>query len=82
MAVADSMSKGLYSAPQGLESLGDSIEMDEESSVNMLSDGGAEITMGETTDEADEANESDFESNLAEHIDEGKLHSLSSDLVE
>lgn len=81
MAAADSMDKGLYSAPQGLESLGDSIEvtMDEESTVNMLPDGGAEIIMGEATDEADE---SDFECNLAEHIDEGVLHTLSSELVE
>jgi len=81
MAATDSMSKGLYSAPQGLESLGDSIEieMDEESTVNMLPDGGAEIIMGEAKDEEDE---SDFESNLAEHIDEGMLHTLSSDLIE
>jgi hypothetical protein len=81
MAAADSMDKGLYSAPQGLESLGDSIEvtMDEESTVNMLPDGGAEIIMGEATDEKDE---SDFECNLAEHIDEGVLHTLSSDLIE
>jgi len=78
---ADSMGKGLYSAPQGLESLGDSIEvtMDEESTVNMLPDGGAEIIMGESTVEEDE---SDFECNLAEHIDEGKLNSLSSELIE
>jgi len=84
MAAVDSMGKGLYSAPQGLESLGDSIEieMDEESVVNMLPDGGAEIIMGEATDESDESDESDFETNLAEHIDEGKLQSLSSDLVE
>ena len=62
----DSMSKGLYSAPQGLESLGDSIEieMDEESTVNMLPDGGAEIIMGEATDEKDE---SDFEAELTGH---------------
>ena len=81
MAAADSMSKGLYSAPQGLESLGDSIEIttDEESTVNMLPDGGAEILMGETTDEKDE---SDFECNLAEHIDEGALNTLASDLIE
>jgi len=84
MAAVDSMGKGLYSAPQGLESLGDSIEieMDEESVVNMLPDGGAEIIMGEATDESDESDESDFEINLAKHIDEGKLQSLSSDLVE
>jgi len=75
------MSKGLYSAPQGLESLGDSmeIEVDEESTVNILPDGSAEIIMGEAKDEEDE---SDFESNLAEHIDEGMLHTLSSDLIE
>ena len=81
MAAADSMSKGLYSAPQGLESLGDSIEIttDEESTVNMLPDGGAEILMGETTDEKDE---SDFECNLAEHIDEGALNTLAGDLIE
>jgi len=81
MAAVDSMSKGLYSAPQGLESLGDSmeIEVDEESTVNILPDGSAEIIMGEAKDEEDE---SDFESNLAEHIDEGMLHTLSSDLIE
>ena len=83
MAATDSMSKGLYSAPQGLESLGESIEMemDEEtdSTVNMLPDGGAEIIMGEATDVEDD---SDFEANLAEHMDEGVLHSLSNDLIE
>jgi len=83
MAATDSMGKGLYSAPQGLESLGDSIDVTTEeetgSTVSMLPDGGAEIIMGEV--EA-EAGESDFECNLAEHIDEGKLHSLSSELIE
>ena len=83
MAAADSMDKGLYSAPQGLESLGESIEVTTEeetgSTVNMLPDGGAEILMGEATDEADE---SDFECNLAEHIDEGKLNTLASELIE
>ena len=83
MAAANSMGKGLYSAPQGLESLGDSIEieMDEESTVNMLPDGGAEIIMGEAEIEG-ESDESDFEVNLAEHIDEGKLNELSSELIE
>ena len=81
MAAADSMDKGLYSAPQGLESLGDSIEvtMDEESTVNMLPDGGAEILMGEATVKT---GESDFECNLAEHIDEGTLNTLAGDLIE
>ena len=81
MAAADSIGKGLYSAPQGLESLGDSIEvtMDEESTVNIMPDGSAEILMGEATDKEDET---DFEVNLAEHIDEGALHKLSSDLIE
>jgi hypothetical protein len=75
------MGKGLYSAPQGLESLGDSmeIEVDEESTVNIMPDGSAEILMGEATDKEDET---DFEVNLAEHIDEGALHKLSSDLIE
>ena len=79
----DSMSKGLYSAPQGLDSLGESIEVitDEETptTVNMLPDGGAEIIIGEAEDEADET---DFECNLAEHIDEGVLNSLASELIE
>ena len=77
----NSMGKGLYSAPQGLESLGDSmeIEVDEESTVNIMPDGSAEILMGEATDKEDET---DFEVNLAEHIDEGALHKLSSDLIE
>ena len=79
----DSMGKSLYSAPQGLDSLGAGIEIDMEedtgSIVNMLPDGGAEILMGEATDEEEE---SDFESNLAEHIDEGALNTLASDLIE
>jgi hypothetical protein len=77
------MGKSLYSAPQGLDSLGAGIEIDMEedtgSIVNMLPDGGAEILMGEATDEEEE---SDFESNLAEHIDEGALNTLASDLIE
>ena len=79
----DSMGKGLYSAPQGLDSLGAGIEIEMEedtgSIVNMLPDGGAEILMGKATDEEEE---SDFESNLAEHIDEGALNTLASDLIE
>ena len=82
MAAADSMGKGLYSAPQGLDSLGGNIEVtaDEETSttVNMLPDGGAEIIMGE---DEDEGAESDFECNLAEHIDEGELSTLADDLI-
>ena len=81
----DSMGKGLYSAPQGLDSLSASIEIDAgadgdtDTTVNMLPDGGAEIIMGEATDEADDT---DFETNLAEHMDEGTLHSLANDLTE
>jgi hypothetical protein len=79
----DSIGKGLYSAPQGLDSLGAGIEIEMEedtgSIVNMLPDGSAEILMGKATDEEEE---SDFESNLAEHIDEGALNTLASDLIE
>ena len=81
----DSMSKGLYAAPQGLDSLTTGIDIEipldegEDTTVNMLPDGGAEITIGVEV-ETDE--ETEFESNLAEHLDEGALSSLAGDLIE
>ena len=81
----DSMSKGLYAAPQGLDSLTTGIDVEipldegEDTTVNMLPDGGAEITIGKEV-ETDE--ETEFESNLAEHLDEGALSSLAGDLIE
>ena len=85
MAATDSIDKSLYSAPQGLNSLGESIEIttgeeDEESTINMLPDGSAEIIMGEVIIINDD--EFGFDSNLAEHMDEGALNSLASDLTE
>jgi hypothetical protein len=85
MAATDSIDKSLYSAPQGLNSLGESIEIttgeeDEESTINMLPDGSAEIIMGEAIINDDD--EFGFDSNLAEHMDEGALNSLASDLTE
>jgi hypothetical protein len=85
MAATDSIDKSLYSAPQGLNSLGESIEIttgeeDEESTINMLPDGSAEIIMGEVIINDDD--EFGFDSNLAEHMDEGALNSLASDLTE
>jgi hypothetical protein len=81
MAAADSMGKGLYSAPQGLGGLEIDVEvpLEDETTVNMLPDGGAEILIGEISGDTDE---SDFECNLAEHIDEGTLGTLATDLVE
>jgi len=79
----DSMSKGLYAAPQGLDSLTVDVEvpMDEgeDTSINMLPDGGAEVIIGKETVEE---GESDFESNIAEHLDEGAMATLASDLIE
>jgi hypothetical protein len=81
MAAADSMGKGLYSAPQGLGGLEIDIEvpLEDETTVNMLPDGGAEILIGEISGDTDE---SDFECNLAEHIDEGTLGTLATDLID
>jgi len=81
MAAADSVGKGLYSAPQGLGGLEIDVEvpLEDETTVNMLPDGGAEILIGEISGDTDE---SDFECNLAEHIDEGTLGTLATDLVE
>jgi hypothetical protein len=84
MAAADSMGKGLYSAPQGLDTLGEGIEIiteedDSDATVNMLPDGGAEIIMGEVTLETEDAS---FEANLAEHLEEDTLATLASDLIE
>jgi len=81
MAAADSMGKGLYSAPQGLGGLEIDVEvpLEDETTVNMLPDGGAEILIGEISGDTDK---SDFECNLAEHIDEGTLSTLATDLID
>lgn len=83
MAASDSIGKSLYSAPQGLDSLGASVEIetdgDMDTTVNMLPDGGAEIIMGESKEAGEDT---DFECNLAEHMDEGVLNKLAGDLIE
>jgi len=76
------MEKGLYAAPQGLESLGADtpdieIEMPEPDIVT-LDDGGVEITFGEDVVTED----GEFDENLAETLDEGTLQKLASDLTE
>jgi hypothetical protein len=79
----DSMSKGLYSAPQGLDSLTVDMEIPldegEDTTVNMLPDGGAEIIIGKETKTKDEDS---FEANLAEDMDEGVMATLATDLIE
>ena len=79
----DSMSKGLYAAPQGLDSMTVDVEIPleegEDTTVNMLPDGGAEIIIGK---ESKAEKEDDFEANLAEHMDEGAMASLAGELIE
>jgi hypothetical protein len=79
----DSMSKGLYSAPQGLSSLTMDVEIPldegEDTTINMLPDGGAEVIIGKESKEKDEDS---FEANLAEDMDEGAMATLASDLIE
>ena len=74
------ISKALYAAPQGLESLDDQepdleIEIEDPESVH-IGIGGMEIDF-----EDGEENSEDFNANLAEIIPESQLQSLSSELL-
>ena len=81
----NSMEKGLYAAPQGLDEEGMDIEMDmpdfeiESENVTPLEDGGVEVLLGKETISA---GDTEFDENLAEFLDEGILQSLASDLLE
>jgi hypothetical protein len=71
------MDKGLYAAPQGLESLQPDIEIEIENPEAVHIDmGGLEIDL-----EPGEGNEEGFDDNLAEYISDSVLDSLGSELV-
>ncbi len=76
--MATNIDKGLYSAPAGLESLGQEeepieIEIVDPEQVNIHADG-LDLSITPT--------ESDFDANLAEELDEGAMQSMASDLAE
>jgi len=72
-----SMEKGLYSAPSGLNSLGETLEIEIENPDSVtLSDGSMEITI------IPEVEEGGFDENLAEVLDDGVLETIASELVE
>ena len=77
----NSMGKGLYSAPQGLEQLGveeEPIEIQiEDPEAVSISGPGFEIDI-----EKEEMSEDDFSKNLAEEMDEGELASLANTLMQ
>ena len=71
------MDKGLYAAPQGLESLQPDIEIEiEDPEAVHIDIGGLEIDL-----EPGEGNEEGFDDNLAEYISDSVLDSLGSELV-
>jgi hypothetical protein len=74
-----SIDKSIYQAPQGIESLTDEpdieIEIEDPESVSMKMDGlEIELEPSETDDE--------FNSNLADYIDDAELETIGSDLIE
>jgi hypothetical protein len=87
----DSIDKGLYAAPQGIEAeLGDMGGISDDDLDSMLEieitnpdmvtldDGSVEITLIA----GDDAEEGEFDENLAETLDEGVQQTLASDLIE
>ena len=73
-----SMDKGLYAAPQGID-FGDAPVMELDMEIELpLEDGAVEISLegGEP-----EAGEVEFDANLADHMDEGELQKIASDLM-
>jgi hypothetical protein len=71
------MEKSLYKMPQGIESLEPDIEIEVENPESMsIEIDGIEIDLTPPTDE------DEFDSNLAEFIDEGTLATIGADLVE
>ena len=74
----NSMDKGFYQAPAGIEEEGSVLEIDIENPDSVtLSDGSIEIVI-EPDDELDD----EFNDNLAEEMDEGQLNDLSGELIE
>ena len=76
------MEKGLYSAPEGLDTLGESepaveIEIADGPEISMMDDGSVEVVF----EPEDETGEGEFGENLAESLDEGYLQTLSTDLM-
>jgi hypothetical protein len=73
-----SMDKGLYAAPQGIAFEGaPMMELDMEIELP-LEDGAVEISIGSGAQEGDDV---EFDANLAEHMDEGELQKIASDLM-
>ena len=73
-----SMDKGLYAAPQGIAFEGaPMMELDMEIELP-LEDGAVEISIGGGAQEGDDV---EFDANLAEHMDEGELQKIASDLM-
>lgn len=74
--------KSLYGAPMGLEAIAGQpdleIEIDNPEMVT-LDDGSVEITLAPGKSEKDDGTE--FDANLADHVDEGVLASLGADLI-
>ena len=78
--MATNMDKSLYQAPLGIEALEEGppeieIEIEDPESVTIGMDG-LEISIGKEPEGGDE-----FDANLAEHLDEGYLEELSSELL-
>jgi hypothetical protein len=80
----NSMSPGLYQAPQGLDEEGLDIEIEMETPTEVgiieLPDGSVEVSLDGSSDADDE--EESFGDNLAEYMDEGELQKLASELTD
>ena len=78
---SSSIAKGLYAAPEGLESLGEDESPLEIEIMNpemvTLDDGSVEITLIPE----DEESEDEFDENLAETLDEGKVQEIANELL-
>ena len=73
-----SMDKGLYAAPQGIDfEDAPMVELDMEIELP-LEDGMIEIDLGGAVEAGSEV---EFDANLAEHMDEGELQKIASDLM-
>jgi len=81
--MATNIDKSLYSAPLGIDALGEAEDAMEIDIVNpdmvTLADGSVEITL--VPDDAEDG-EDEFSDNLAEYMDEGTLATLAGDLTE
>ena len=75
--------RSLYSMPEGMEGVGldEALEIEIEApEINVLEDGGVEITLiADSVD--DDIENAPFDANLAEYMDDGQLIELSSELV-